>query len=695
MKVNRFSVSTNGVTKVVVVVFGLLVHQAYAENDQETSFLIEELSIIGNRSPQAISDSAHNISQLNSAELQSVAAVHIQQALSRIPGVGLQRGEGQESLPSIRSAVQTGAGACGSVLILEETIPVRGAGFCNVNELFDTHFEQAQQIEVVRGASSAFYGSNALNGSVNVSLAAQGDNQLSFELGPNEYRRAKVAANTGIGRLYLSVADDGGFRDDSGYRQSKLSWRHAGEWGEWQWQAGATYTDLDQETAGFIEGENAFLSEVLSRQNLDPEAFRDTQSFRAWLKTQREFDNGHRFQSSVFVRDTDMAFLLHFLPGDPLEQNAQQGFGWQSAYTLPLSTNIELSLGFDGDLTDGSLRQTQDAPTRGSAFLQETIPVGVHYDYQVDARQLAVFAQADWALSSRWQVLAGLRLEQIDYDYDNLSLDGRTRDDGSECGFGGCRYSRPGDRSDQFTHLSPKLELSYQANEYWQFSLIAADTFRAPQATELYRLQRDQSVAELDLVQSTSFEASARYQSQNLRFAASIYTIDGDNQIIRDSDFFNRNGQGVASRGLELSLVQQLSDQWSYTLAAAFARHEYDSDLFINDRNINGNQVDTAPETTANLSIKWQPQTRLAIEADVFHVSDYFLEPNNDFSYQGHTLLNLRASYQLSDAWRTQLRLLNAADRRYAERADFTNFTQQRYFPGQPRRVFAEVSYRF
>jgi len=39
--------------------------------------------------------------------------------------------------------------------------------------------------------------------------------------------------------------------------------------------------------------------------------------------------------------------------------------------------------------------------------------------------------------------------------------------------------------------------------------------------------------------------------------------------------------------------------------------------------------------------------------------------------------------------------MLNVADQRYAERADFTSFTDERYFPGEPRSVFAEARYRF
>ncbi len=656
---------------------------------------LEEVSVVGTRSPQPIALQAANVSLIGSDELERVTPVHIQQSLSRVPGVSLQRGNGQESLPGIRSAVLTGAGACGSVLILEESIPVRGAGVCNVNELFDTHFEQAERIEVVRGASTSFYGSNALTGSVNVLLPSQGRDQASLEVGANDYIRGKAAISYNGGRVYASVTDDGGYRDDSGYQQRKLSWRHAADIGNWRVQAGATYTDLDQETAGFIVGLDSFRDRDLARQNLDPEAFRDTQSLRAWVTASTELSSGTLASGTVYVRDTEMDFRLHFLPGDPLEENAQTGFGWQSAVTFKPNDSINWSFGFDGDFSDSELRQTQDEPTQGSAFLRETIPTGVHYDYQVDSRQAAVFTHADWSLSDQWRLVAGARLERVEYDYDNLSLDGRTRDDGTECGFGGCRYSRPADRDDSFTHVSPKLEVHFIANDAWKFTLGLADSFRAPQATELYRLQRAQTVTDLDIVEAVSVELTAQYQSDRLSFSASLYRLDIDNLIIRDSDFFNVDGQSTLSQGLEFNVQQTLSENWSWRVVGTFADHEYTSDLIIGGRNFNGNEVDTAPTFFGSFFLTWQANSKTSIEAQVQRVGSYFLDPSNDSEYEGYTLLNARANYEYDDHWGFGLRILNVTDELYAERADFTTFTDERYFPGEPRSVFAEARYRF
>ncbi|MFT5136755.1 MAG: iron complex outermembrane receptor protein [Arenicella sp.] len=671
-----------------------------APDTAELDDSIEELAVIGTRSETPLSDLPANIFVLGRDDLQVISATHIQQALSQVPGVSYQRGNGQESLPSIRSAVLTGAGACGNVLVLEDGIAVRGAGFCNINELFDTHFEQADRIEVVRGSNTAFYGSNALLGSINVNLPSLVENRVALELGANQYRRVRAAIGYGDslathGGFYLTAADDGGFRDESGYQQQKFSWRHASAVGDWHVDLGATITRLDQQTAGFVVGLDSYRDPDLREQNLDPEAFRKTDSLRAWASFKRQLSAKTSLKITPYIRLTDMDFLQHFLPGDPLEQNKQSGIGWQSSITTEVSDTFEWSVGFDGEVADGELLQTQDLATQGSAFLRATIPSGTHYDYQVDALQLGVFGHLRWQPIERLSIIAGLRLERIEYDYDNRGLDGRTRDDGTQCGFGGCRYSRPADRDDSFTHASPKLELQYQVNDNWRLHMAVADSYRAPQATELYRLQRRQTVADLDEVRATHFEVGSAWSNAKSQLDITVYQIEQRNVIIRDSDFFNVDGQIIDSQGLELAFKHQFSDAWSGRMVGAYAKHEYASDQLLGGSNIRGNEVDTAPNLLGSLFLAWRPSSKFFAELELQHLSEYFLEPENQREYPGHTLLNLRGQYQIDEQWSAALRLLNVSDKLYAERADFTSFTNERYFPGEPRSLFAELSWKF
>lgn len=659
----------------------------------------DEVAVIGMRIEQPAAELPASISVLQNDEVELTNATHAQEFLRRAPGVSYQRGNGQESLPSIRSAVLTGAGACGNVLVMEEAIPVRAAGACNVNELFDTHFEQASRIELVRGAGTAFYGSNALLGAINVHLDVDAENLLALELGPNSFWRARASygyqrGENGAGRLFLTWSDDGGYRDESGYQQQKLAWRHREEFAAWSVNAGLSYANLDQETAGFITGLNAYQDPQLQRRNLDPEAFRKSETLRAWARFERASERG-QFALTPYIRYTDMAFLQHFLPGDPLEENQQQGVGLQTSYRYLARPELSVSAGLDLELANSELLQTQDQPTPGSAFLQETIPVGKHYDYAVDAIQAALFTQVDWRFRPQWRMLAGARLETMRYDYDNRMLSGRSREDGSECGFGGCRYSRPADRQDRFTHFSPRLELQFQPSAQWRWHVSVADSFRAPQTTELYRLQRQQNVAELQEVSAVQVEAGLRHYYGESRIELSVYSTEQKNVIIRDSNFFNIDGQKISSRGLELDWLQMLGERWSLRLVGSVAEHEYASDPDGTQPQIDGNLVDTAPRFVGSAFLAWQPSDVLSLELEVHDVSRYYLEPQNRSSYPGHTIAHLRGKYLFSESLSLSMRLMNLTDEAYAERADFTEFTQERYFPGEPRSVFGELRWNF
>ena len=75
-----------------------------------------------------------------------------------------------------------------------------------------------------------------------------------------------------------------------------------------------------------------------------------------------------------YIRYGQMDFLQHFLPGDPLEENGQKSAGVQVGYYRALSQSVNVIAGFDAEITDAYLKQSQDAPTQGSSFLQEDNP---------------------------------------------------------------------------------------------------------------------------------------------------------------------------------------------------------------------------------------------------------------------------------------------------------------------------------
>ena len=124
--------------------------------------------VTATRRPEPVLDVPLSIGRVGPETIQLVDPTHHAELLNRVAGVMIQRGSGQESLTAIRSPVLTGAGSCGAFLFLENGVPIRPVGFCNVNVLYEVNTEQAQAIEVLRGPGSALYGSSAMHGTVNV-----------------------------------------------------------------------------------------------------------------------------------------------------------------------------------------------------------------------------------------------------------------------------------------------------------------------------------------------------------------------------------------------------------------------------------------------------------------------------------------------------------------------------------------------
>ena len=169
------------------------------------------------------------ISLLTREDIDLEAATHPNELFDRVPGTWISRGSGQESLMSIRSPVLTGPGACGAFMVMEDRVPIRPAGFCNVNELFEVNLLQARRVDVVRGPGSVIYGSNALHGVIDVTSQDASDGQGlrgGFMLGSDDYQRYRGALYGEHVALLANYTDAGSFRDDEGYRQ----WFANGSW---------------------------------------------------------------------------------------------------------------------------------------------------------------------------------------------------------------------------------------------------------------------------------------------------------------------------------------------------------------------------------------------------------------------------------------------------------------------------------
>ena len=628
--------------------------------------------------------------QLSTEQLAMAAATHLNEVATRLPAVWISRGNGQESLVSVRSPVLTGSGGCGSILMAQNNVALRAPGFCNVNQLFDAHLEFAGSIETINGPTPATYGANGLHGMINLLAPADPSataNSVAVELGAYNYNRINITQKLGKSEepwlVGFTGISDGGYKNDAGYDQQKLSIlrTHQGETA--QHTSFMSFTNLNQETAGYIQGENAYKISSAKRDNPNPEAFRDAYAINASHRIDSDSGSTNPWSVTLFARHNDMRFLQHYLPWQAVEETGHTSIGMQTSWQTVWADG-DVQVGLDAQLTQGYLKETQPEP------FSPNQPQGAHYDYEIDANTSAIYGLYTKALQAGLSWSSGLRLESTSYDYNNRL------GDGSVCAptASACRFYRTKDSTDRFTDWSGHSGLLWQVKDNHALRIRMATGYRPPETSELYRLQNGQTAAQLDSESARSIELGWRASFESIELDASVYRMNKSNVIFQDANRFYVTGAKTRHQGFELKLRSKLSGSWNADLAASYGSHEYTNDpgyLGINE-SIVGNAIDTAPEWMASARVHYN-QASWQAELEAIYLDRYATEPTNSNWYEGHTLINLRATRQWNPRWSSSLRVMNLADTDYAERADF-GFGNERYFVGEPRSLFVTLTYQ-
>lgn len=642
-----------------------------------------------------------NISQISGDEIDFIRPEQPAELLNRIPGFGIQQGSGVEHLTAIRSPVLTSGAGAGSFLYLEDGVPMRAAGTANVNELMEAMVEESGGIEVVRGPGSALYGSNAIHGLINVLSRAPDDTfggEISAGVGPHGIRTLRGTISVPLSKdsltrqgIRTSVAlaqDADGFRANSGLDQAKGQIRYDYERLGTSLRATLTAINIHQETAGFVVGPSAYKNDLLRKGNPNPEAYRDAWALRGALRFEQQLENGDKLSLTPYARVNAMNFLMHFQPGTPVEKNGQWGAGLQSRYYLNLTNNNLILFGVDAEYGESYLKEIQNGPTTAGVFV-----TGTHYDYKVDALVLAPYLHSVWHLTPDTELTAGVRLEYTHYSYNNRTGTGITG-----------RFLRSVDSNDVFTDITPKLGLTHRFDDAFIGFVNLARGARAPQTSDMYRLQSKQIPGEAKSETLDSIEIGARGQWGTLSYEVAAYAMRKKHFYFRDVDGLNVSNGKTKHIGIEAEVATPIAFGFDIAASGTYARHSYDftriaaTPIGASESIYSGSDMDTAPRTLANVRLGYNLSDRLRTELEWEHMGGYWMDAANTQRYPGHDVFNLRADYKIVEALSAYVKLTNLFDKRYADRADYmctAGGCQQRYFPGEDRAIYVGASFRF
>jgi iron complex outermembrane receptor protein len=661
---------------------------------------VDEVVVTTTRTPSLRIDNPGNIATIDPSESISLFPVEL---LNTAPGVHIHRGSGQEHLTAIRSPVLVGGAGAGSFLYLEDGIPMRAPGFANVNALMDAHPQNDGSVEIVRGPGSALYGSNAVHGLINFIAAPLDDAARSLDVVAGSYGRhalGLMSSQTHEGftsRVTLDLnGEEDGYRDEQSFGQQKARVESAWETAGTNYRFSLSAMNLNQETAGYIKTEDcgdssieAYEVEDCAKSNPNPEAYRDAEAYRTYLRMTRTLEDGAKLTLTPYARSNDMTFRMHFLPTNPIEENSHTSVGLQTSYARS-TAGVDYVAGIDVELTEGELSEVQ---TEDNAYSDEilTYAKGTHYDFDVDAQVIAPYLHAVWGLGNNTELTTGVRFELTEYDYTNNTETG-----------GQGRLYRPASRSDDFSDISPKIGLVHALADNRRVFANLARAARAPQVTDLYRLRDkdgDGSVAEVNDIDSEILDSleigyRAIYPSASYELAA--FVMQKENYHFRDGNDYYETDAETEHYGLELSLEWLLADNLQLVSNLTYSKHEYAFNRTVGGGNraetvTDGDAIDGAPETLGNTKLTYTLNERLDTSVTWEHVGAYFMDASNSAEYAGHDVFGLGVDYMVSGDSAVSLRVDNLLDERYATRADKW-FGDNRYFPGEGRRLMVRFT---
>ncbi len=633
--------------------------------------------VTASRMSDPLDEVALSVSILESEALSLRNVDHISEALAVVPGVDLHRGSGAEHLTSIRSPILTGGAGAGSFLYLQNSVPLRSAGFANVNGLFDAHYEIAERLEIVRGPSGAAYGANAIHGVINVitpSVSADDAVMVSGDT-QNRYKLQSVSTHKSGSHGFVIAASaitEAGYRQNAGLDQQKLTLRHMFEGKGFDVDTILSGYNLNQETAGFIFGRDALNDRKLRRENVFIDAYRDAKAVNLQSTISLDLSENVSAKITPYARWNEMQFLQHFLPSQAVEENGHQSLGLQSTFLYEEGA-LSVTSGLDLDFTWGDLSEVQSIP-RVFSYTQ-----GTHYDYEVDAFSIAGFLEGEYRFSDKTRAMAALRIDRTAFGYNNRT----------DVGVVG-RFLRIEDQDDEFVTASPKLSLMHDITDEVTGYVSYSHGARPPQTTDLYRLQIRQADNPAEPEEIDAFELGMRADiNEHLRIEAVAYHMDKSNFFFRDADGFNVSNGKTRHQGIELDAELKLIDTFSVSAAVSYAHHTYrfnrnTVDVFESIRF--GDDVDTAPRLSANVRGHWQPTQNMEFAIEWVSLDDYYTDAANMHRYEGHNVLNIRSDFAISPHVNLGLSIRNLTDELYAERADYA-FEEDRYMPGETRTI--------
>lgn len=699
---------------VLSCIYVSVANAAFAADEPQ---LMDEVVVSGSRTATKLTETPVAIGVVNNKALKRDKPKTMGDVINRIAGVSWNDLGNEQHSMGIRQPNSTQA----VYQYLEDGIPIRPLGVFNHNSLNEMNLAGSESVEVVKGAASSLYGSNAIGGAVNFITARPSPTPYASvgvrHDGINGFNRVDTGASNTWGDVGLRFSHYSSRRTMDNWQQyskgDKDSFTLRGDYvlgGSSLVHAVLTHNNLDSTTPGSLNPADYRANPGKSYQTFSWRKDKTTRLTAVW---EGETLRNGLTTATLFARQNDHGQLPNYtitacalgatcttgyhgtinnnaVKSLGLDVKHQQEFAW-------LSSRLIAGVYYDqspNTYTSDNLDVTRNAANIYTGQVASTTYLTGKRDYQTDIKNTALFAQWEVSPLDKVRVVVGGRADSIQYKFTN-NLTPSTN-------FGAPSESR------SFSHFSPKIGATYAANDRASVYANISEGFRPPEVSELYSKS-----AVPDLTPSTysNYELGLRmaFFDGALKLDSAIYRLDGRDTIVsytpQVGTSFNKNAGRTRSQGLEVNLGWDSGAAFDARLGASFASHRY-LQYRVKDsapiQDYSGKEMAAAPDSaTAEIGYKPFENSRVALQ--MVRQSGYWMNNANTVRYAGHTLFNLNGSYKLAGGWEAWLQGRNLTGRLYADSASssysgtgaYTSSTMDTYSTGAPRSLMVGLNYTF
>lgn len=392
---------------------------------EEDLMNLETVVVTGTRTPRLLKESPILTRVITSLDIQRIDALNIGDLLeSELPGIEFSYAMDQQVTLNMQ-----GFGG-NSVLFLVDGERIAGETLDNIdyNRL---NLDNVQRVEIVKGAASSLYGSNAVGGVVNlISAGATEPWSVNANIRYGAHNEQRYGGSVGFISGKFNSLTNAQYTSIDSYEMPAAGDYNTFYGGyNWSIKERLQYMPLNglkfTARAGYFFRERDLQSDTKDR-------YRD---FSGGLKGDWDINERNRLEVSYSYDQYDKSDYLLFNNTDVRDySNVQHAV--RSVYTYSLGKDGQHTIIFGGDYMRDYLMSYQ---FEGN---------GYYIQHTAD-----VFGQLEAKLSERWNLIGGLR-----YDF----------------------FSQK-----RLSHFSPKLSLMYRLKN-WSFRGSYSGGFRAPTLKEMY-----------------------------------------------------------------------------------------------------------------------------------------------------------------------------------------------------------------